>query len=69
MELRSLFFVESGDTYVKHEVEVGAKDDRYIEIKDGLLAGELVVIQGTHQLMRAAAGTAVVIDPHAGHSH
>ena len=62
-------FVESGDTYVKHEVEVGAKDDRYIEIKDGLLAGELVVIQGTHQLMRAAAGTAVVIDPHAGHSH
>ena len=62
-------FVESGDTYVKHEVEVGAKDDRYIEIKDGLLAGEFVVIQGTHQLMRAAAGTAVVIDPHAGHSH
>ena len=64
-----IVFVESGNTYVKHEVEVGAKDDRYIEIKDGLLAGELVVVQGTHQLMRASAGTAAVVDPHAGHSH
>lgn len=64
-----IVFVELGNTYVKHEVEVGAKDDQYIEIKRGLLAGEMVVIQGTHQLMRAAAGSTVVIDPHAGHSH
>lgn len=64
-----IVFVESGNTYVKHEVEVGAKDDQYIEIKGGLLAGELVVVQGTHQLMRASAGSAVVVDPHAGHSH
>lgn len=62
-------FVESGNTYVKHEVEVGAKDDQYIEIKDGLFAGERVVVQGTHQLKRASAGSTVVIDPHAGHSH
>lgn len=62
-------FVELGNSYVKHEVEVGAKDDQYIEIKDGLLAGELVVVQGTHQLKRASAGSAVVIDPHAGHNH
>ena len=64
-----IVFVESGNTYVKHEVEVGVKDDQHIEIKEGLLAGEKVVIQGMHQLMRAAAGSAVVIDPHAGHSH
>lgn len=64
-----IVFVESANTYVKHEVEVGAKDDQYIEIKDGLLEGEIVVIQGTHQLMRAAVGSAVLIDPHAGHSH
>ena len=64
-----IVFVESGNTYIKHEVEVGVKDDQYIEIKDGLLAGERVVIQGTHQLMRAAAGSTVVIDPHAGHAH
>lgn len=62
-------FVESGNTYVKHEVEVGAKDDRYIEIKDGLFAGEFVVVQGTHQLKRVSSGSAVVIDAHAGHSH
>lgn len=64
-----IVFVESGNTYIKHEVQVGAKDDQYIEIKDGLLAGEKVVIQGTHQLMRAAAGSTAVVDPHAGHSH
>lgn len=62
-------FVESNNTYSKHEVKVGVKDDRYIEIKEGLFAGELVVIQGTHQLMRASAGSAVIDDPHAGHSH
>ncbi len=62
-------FVELGNTYVKHEVEVGAKDDQYIEIKEGLFAGEFVVVQGTHQLKRAAAGSSVVIDPHAGHNH
>ena len=62
-------FVESDNTYLKHEVEVGTKDDQYIEIKDGLYAGELVVIQGTHQLMRATVGSTVVTDPHAGHAH
>lgn len=64
-----IVFVESGNTYMKHEVQVGVKDDQYIEIKDELLAGEKVVIQGTHQLMRAAAGSTAVVDPHAGHSH
>lgn len=64
-----IVFVESGNTYIKHEVQVGVKDDQYIEIKDGLLAGEKVVIQGTHQLMQAAAGSTTVVDPHAGHSH
>ncbi|MCY4401838.1 MAG: efflux RND transporter periplasmic adaptor subunit [Candidatus Poribacteria bacterium] len=62
-------FVESGNTYIKHEVAVGAKDDQFIEIKDGLLAGEVVVIQGTHQLMQASASTDAVVDPHAGHAH
>lgn len=62
-------FVESNNSYLKHEVKVGVKDDRYVEIKEGLLAGELVVIQGTHQLMRATAGTTIVDDPHAGHNH
>lgn len=66
---KKVVFVESSNTYIKHEVNVGVKDDRYIEIKDGLFAGELVVIQGTHQLMRETAGSTKVIDPHAGHDH
>ncbi|RKU27084.1 hypothetical protein C6497_12360 [Candidatus Poribacteria bacterium] len=65
----SYVFVESEDSYVKHEVEIGIKDDRFVEIRDGLYAGEVVVIQGTHQLKRASTGISDVVDPHAGHSH
>ena len=65
----SFVFVESGDTYVKHEVETGIRNDRFVEIKDGLYAGELVVIQGIHQLQRATTEVSDVVDPHAGHSH
>ncbi len=65
----SFVFVESGDSYLRHEVELGIKDDRFVEIRDGLYAGEFVVIQGTHQLQRASTGASDVVDPHAGHSH
>lgn len=62
-------FVAYGNTYTRHEVVVGIKDDLYIEIKDGLLPGEPVVVQGTHQLMQAMAAPTQVVDAHAGHSH
>lgn len=62
-------FVEYGATYTRHEVVVGAKDDRYIEIQGDLLPGELVVVQGAHQLMRAIAASSEVVDAHAGHNH
>ena len=62
-------FVAYGATYTKHEIVVGTKDDRYIEIRDGVLPGELVVVQGTHQLMRVMAAPSEVVDAHAGHSH
>lgn len=61
-------FVEYGATYTRHEIVVGAKDDRYIEVKGDLLPGELVVVQGAHQLMRAIAAPSQVIDTH-GHPH
>ena len=61
-------FVESGATYTRYEIVVGAKDDRYIEVKGNLLPGELVVVQGGHQLMRAIAAPSQVIDTH-GHPH
>lgn len=61
-------FVEYGATYTRHEIVVGAKDDRYIEVKGDLLPGELVVVQGAHQLMRAIAAPSQAIDTH-GHPH
>ena len=62
-------FVASGATYTKHEIVVGAKDDRYIEVRDGVLPGERVVVQGTHQLMRSMAASSEVVDAHVGHNH
>jgi multidrug efflux pump subunit AcrA (membrane-fusion protein) len=63
-------FVEYGATYTRHEIVVGTKDDRYIEIRDGVLPGERVVVQGTHQLMSALAAPSEVVDAqHHGHTH
>ena len=61
-------FVEFENAYTKEEVVVGAKDDRYIEIREGLFQGEYVVVQGQHQLLRAAADVPEVLDAH-GHPH
>lgn len=62
-------FVEYGAVYTRHEIVVGTKDDRYIEVRDGVMPGERVVVQGTHQLMSALAASSQVVDPSAGHGH
>ena len=62
-------FVEEGEEYHKHEIMVGAKDDQYIEVRDGVLRGDVVVVQGNYQLMTASTQSSSVTDPHAGHSH
>lgn len=62
-------FVEEGEEYHKHEIVVGAKDDQYIEVRDGVSQGDVVVVQGNYQLMQASTQSSGVIDPHAGHSH
>lgn len=62
-------FVEYGAVYTRHEIVVGAKDDQYIEVRDGVMPGERVVVQGTHQLMSALAASSQVTDPSAGHGH
>ena len=43
-------FVERGEFYVKQPVVVGVHDDRYVEIKNGLLPGDVVVLNGNYQL-------------------
>ena len=62
-------FVEHGAAYTKQEIVVGAEDDRFIEIRDGLFPGERVVVQGQHQLLRATVNVSEAQDAHAGHSH
>jgi len=62
-------FVAYGATYTRHEIVVGTKDDRYIEVRDGVLPGERVVVQGTHQLMSALAAPTEVVDMNHGHPH
>lgn len=61
-------FVELGETYTKQEVVVGARDDQYIEIKEGVFPEEYVVVQGQHQLLRAMADVSEGVDAH-GHAH
>lgn len=61
-------FVEFEDAYTKEEVVVGAKDDRYIEIREGLFQGDYVVVQGQHQLLKATTKVPEVLGAH-GHPH
>ncbi|HIA7952712.1 efflux RND transporter periplasmic adaptor subunit [Legionella pneumophila] len=46
----SFVFVQNKDTYDRVVVKVGAVDDDYSEITDGLVPGDLVVTQGQREL-------------------
>ncbi len=46
-------FVRTGDTFNRADVQTGAEDDRYVEIKDGLVPGDEVVVQGQRELFTA----------------
>lgn len=67
--LRFVFVREKG-AYVKHDVHVGAQDDRVVEVLDGLVPGDEVVISGAYALsqLRPAGAPAPAGDDH-GHSH
>jgi membrane fusion protein, heavy metal efflux system len=43
-------FVERGDTFDRVDVRTGAADDRFIEITDGLVPGDVVLTQGTREV-------------------
>ncbi len=43
-------FVKNGTTYDRTVVKLGARDDKYTEIKDGLVPGDAVVTQGNREL-------------------
>lgn len=58
-------FVDSGGTLTRADVRTGATDDRFVEILDGLVPGDLVVTQGTRQVYTTwlTGGTAPAGEP------
>lgn len=46
-------FVQNGDEFIRQTVVLGVRDDRYVEVKEGLMPGDQVVIRGNQQLMLA----------------
>lgn len=43
-------FVQTGDTFKRQDVQTGVADDRFIEIKDGLVPGDAVVTSGQREI-------------------
>lgn len=55
--------------YERTPVMVGLRDDRYIEIIEGVLPGDRVVTRGNYQLQYVAGGGAQKLEDDHGHSH
>lgn len=67
-------FVKDGDAYVKRDIVPGFRDDRVVEVKEGLTPGDVVVTHGAYLLTqlrpKATAGGHDDHDhDHEGHSH
>ncbi len=54
--------------YERTPVELGLRDDRFIEIVEGVLPGDRVVTRGNYQLQFVGGGAAQIEDDH-GHAH
>ncbi len=55
-------FVRSGDFFTRKRVQLGRRDARYVEVRDGILPGDVVVTQGNHAL-QFATNSPVVPEP------
>jgi len=61
-------FVKNGTALVKQSVVTGISDDQYVEIKDGLFPGDVVVTKGVYELSTASAAKAAPVGAE-GHAH
>lgn len=43
-------FIKNGEQYIKQDIVPGVIDDQYVEVRDGLLPGDEVVVQGAYSL-------------------
>jgi len=57
LEGRDVVFVREGDTYTAHPLTLGKRDARFVEVLDGLHAGDEVVIEQSY-LIKADIGKA-----------
>jgi RND family efflux transporter MFP subunit len=55
--------------FTRRDILAGARNDRYVEVLDGLRVGETIVNQGAYSLARMRSAGDEAADPHAGHSH
>jgi cobalt-zinc-cadmium efflux system membrane fusion protein len=55
--------------YERVPVAVGLRDERFVEIIDGVLPGDRVVTRGNYQLQYVSGGGAQTIEDDHGHSH
>lgn len=62
-------FVKDGDAYLKRDVVAGAGDDRLTEIKDGLVPGDVVVVQGAYALSQLRPRVAPAAHEDHDHAH
>ncbi len=63
-------FIKDKDAYIKRDILPGARDDRFLEVKDGLVPGDIVVTKGAYLLTQYRPAGAAPADEHGhGHSH
>lgn len=46
-------FVQNGEEFIRQTVALGVRDDQYVEVTEGLMPGDQVVVRGNQQLMLA----------------
>lgn len=61
-------FVKEKDAYVKRDIVPGDRDDRFVQVKDGLVPGDVVVTRGAY-LLTQLRPKAEIRDEHDGHGH
>jgi RND family efflux transporter MFP subunit len=66
-EGRPVLYVQvAGETFERREVRIGIRDSGFVQIVEGLRAGERVVTRGAYSVRLASASSAL---PAHGHSH
>ncbi len=63
-------FIREGEEFKRQEVALGAKDDRFVEVTDGLVPGDEVIVRGAYAVSQIRPRVAADHHDHDhGHSH